>query len=153
LAVLRASGPIFRFCTPGPISGGIESAEYNFHVSHSRNHFRRYRGRRVPFSYFALPDSFSFFALLDSFLIVRGRRVRKCFALPNPFWAVPRAPSPIFKFCVPELVLGGTKGVGSSFLVLRSQTHFRRYRRRHVSFSYFVLPDSYSAVRGRQVSF
>jgi hypothetical protein len=54
--------------------------------------------------------------------------------------------SPVFLFCAPELIFGGTVGVGSFFNVLRSRTHFRRYRGRRVMFSCFALPDSYSAV-------
>jgi hypothetical protein len=41
---------------------------------------------------------------------------------------------------------GGTEGDGSRFYVLRSRTHFRRYRGRRVSFSCFARPDSFSAV-------
>jgi hypothetical protein len=37
-------------------------------------------------------------------------------------------------------------GVGSLFHVLRSRTHFRRYRVRRVPFSCFALPYSFSAV-------
>jgi hypothetical protein len=100
--------------------------------------FRRFRGRRVPFSCFACPDSFS---------------------------AVPSASGPVFKFCAPELVFGGTVGVGSRFhvlrsrtsfrqyrgvrsliLVLRAQTLFRLYRGHRVPFSCFAHSDSFSAV-------
>jgi hypothetical protein len=105
--------------------------------------FRRFRGRWVPFSYFLRPDSFS---------------------------AVPRASAPVFMFCPPELVFGGTEGVRSRFHVfvtghifggvegvrtrfhiLPSRTHFRRYRgrryrQRRVLFSCFALPDSFSVV-------
>jgi hypothetical protein len=68
-------------------------------------------------------------------------------------------------FCAPGPVFGGTDGVGSSFYVLRSRTHFqrhrghgscfhvsrsrtrfRRYRRLQVQFSCFPLPDPFSAV-------
>jgi hypothetical protein len=78
-----------------------------FHVLRALTYFRRYLGRRVSFSCFASPDSFS---------------------------AVPRASSAVFMFCVPVLIFGGTKGVGSRFHVLRSRTRFRRYRRRRVPF-------------------
>jgi hypothetical protein len=81
--------------------------------------------------------------LLDSF----GHRVRfSCLALVDSFSAVPRAPGPVFLFCSPELILGGTEGVGSRFHVLRSRTHLGRYRGRRVPFSCFVLPDSFSTV-------
>jgi hypothetical protein len=56
------------------------------------------------------------------------------------------ATDPVFLFCPPGLDFGGTEGVGSRVHVLRAMTHFWRYRGRPVSFSYFVLPDSFSAV-------
>jgi hypothetical protein len=103
-----------------------------------RTRFRQYRGRQLPFSCFAFPDSFS---------------------------AIPRALGPVFFFCAPELVFGGTVGVGSRFHVLRSRTHFggaegvgscfhvlrsqtlsRRYQGRRVPFSCFALQDTFSAV-------
>jgi hypothetical protein len=68
----------------------------------------------------------------------RGRRVPlACFALPDMFLAVPMASVPVFIFCTPGLVLGGTEGVGSRFYVLRSHTHFGRYRGCQVPFSFF----------------
>jgi hypothetical protein len=48
-----------------------------FHVLRSGTRFRRYRGRRVPFSCLALPDSFS---------------------------AVPRASAPVLMYCAPKIV-------------------------------------------------
>jgi hypothetical protein len=83
----------------------------------SRTHFQRYRGCRVPFS---------------------------CFALSNLFLTVPRVSGPVFMFCTPRLVLGGTEGVGSCFHVLLSRTHFWRYRGRGVLFYCFSLPDLFS---------
>jgi hypothetical protein len=50
-------------------------------------------------------------------------------------------------YCVPRLVFGGTKGVGSRFHVLRARTHFQRYRGRPVPFSCFARSDSFSAER------
>jgi hypothetical protein len=109
--------------------------------------FRRYRGRRVPFSYFVRPDSFS---------------------------AVSRASGPVFKICALGLIFGGTEGDGSRFMfctaglifsgtegggsrfnalrartrfhVTRARTLFRPYRGRRVMFSYFARPDSFPAV-------
>jgi hypothetical protein len=107
------------FCAPGLVFGGIEVVGSRFHVLHSRTRFRRYRGSRVPFSYFARHNSFS---------------------------SVLRASGPIFMFCAPGLVFGGTMGVGSRFHVLRSLTRFRRYRGRRVPFSCFARPESCSAV-------
>jgi hypothetical protein len=112
-------GPVFMFCAPGLIFGGTEGADYRYLVLRSRNHFQRYRARRVSFS---------------------------CFTLPNPFLAVPTAPGPVFIFCAPGLGFGGTEGVGFRFHVLRSRTRFQRYRRRLVPLSFFALPDSFSAV-------
>jgi hypothetical protein len=107
------------FCAPGLIFGDSEGVGSRFYVLRSRTHFRRCRGRQVPFS---------------------------CFTLPNPFFAVPTAAIPVFLFCAPGNILGGTDGVGSRFHVLRSRPHFRRYRGRLVSFSCFALHDSFSAV-------
>jgi hypothetical protein len=135
------------FYAPGLVFDGTEGVGSHFHVLRSRTRFQRYRGLLVPFSCFALPDSFS---------------------------AVPMAYGPIFIFCAPGLVFGGTEGVGSRFHVLRSRTryrryrglgsrfhalraqnrfrvlraraHFRRYRGRRVPFSCFTRPDSFSAV-------
>jgi hypothetical protein len=116
-AVPRASAPVFMFCAPGIIFGGLEGVGSRFHVLRYRTHFggaecvgsrlhvlrsrtcfRRNRGRRVPFSSFARPDLFS---------------------------AVPSASGPVFKFCAPRLIFRGAEGIGSLFLVLRSRTHFR----------------------------
>jgi hypothetical protein len=118
-AVTRATLPIFMLFAPGLIFGGAEGVVSRFHVLCFRTHFRRHRGRRIPFS---------------------------CFALPNSFSAVPRASNPVFMFCATRLIFSGTKGVGSRFYVLRGQNHFRRYRGRWVSFSSFALLDSYSTV-------
>jgi hypothetical protein len=107
------------FCAPGLIFGGSEGVGSPFHVLHSRTRFRRYRGRPVPFSFFALLESFS---------------------------AVPRASGPVFMFCVPGLIFGGTEGVGSCFHVLRSRTRFRRYRGRRLPFSCFAFSDPFSSV-------
>jgi len=85
----------------------------------SRTRFRRYRGRRVPFTTFALPDAFS---------------------------AFPRASRPVFKSCAPERVFGFIERVGSCFHVLRSRTCFWRYQGRWVPFTSFALPGSFSAV-------
>jgi hypothetical protein len=118
-AVPRASCPVFYFCTPGLVFSGIEGVGSRFHVLCSQTHFRRYQGRRVPFS---------------------------CFARPNWFSAIPRASNPDFIFCAPVLIFGGTEGVVSLFHVFRSWTYFRRYRGNRVQFSCFALPDSFSVV-------
>jgi hypothetical protein len=113
-AIPGATDPFFLFCALELIFGGTEGVMSRFHVLRSRTRFRRYRGRRVPFSCFALPDSFS---------------------------AVPRAWGPDFMFCAKGLIFGGSEFDGSRFHLLRSRTHFRRYRGRRVSFSCFALPD------------
>jgi hypothetical protein len=126
------------FYTPELIFGSIDSVGSRFHVLRSRTHFRRYRGRRVPFS---------------------------CFELPDPFLTVPTVSDPVFKFLAPEpvfggadgvgshfhvftlgLIFGGTEGVVSHFNVLHSWTHFRQYQRRQVSFSCFAFQDPFSAL-------
>jgi hypothetical protein len=101
------------------IFGGPEGDESRFHILCSRTSFRQYRGRWVPFS---------------------------CFALPNTFLAERIASGPVFFFYVPVLVSGGTEGVGSRFQILRPRTHFQRYRETRVPFSSFAHPDSFSAV-------
>jgi hypothetical protein len=118
-AVPRASGLVFMFCAPRLIFGGTEGVGSCFHVLRARTHFRRYRGRRVPFS---------------------------CLALSESFLAVPRASAPVFMFCAPALVFSGTEGVWSRFNVLRTRTRFRRYRGCRLPFSCFALPDTFSAV-------
>jgi hypothetical protein len=119
-AVSRASGPFFMFCASGLVFDRTEGVGSRFHVLRSRTRFRLYRGSSVPFSCFALPESFS---------------------------AVPRSSGPVFMFCAPILIFGGAECVVSRFHVLRARTHFRRYRGRRVPFSCFTLPDSISVVR------
>jgi hypothetical protein len=132
------SGPVFIVCAPELIFGGTVCVGSLFHVLHSRTHFRRYRGRRVPLS---------FFSSLTRFHRYRGTRIPySSFLLPDYFSAEPRTSGAVFMFCAPELIFRGTLGVGSLFNVLRSRTHFQRYRGRQVPFSCFALPDSYSAV-------
>jgi hypothetical protein len=124
--VPRASGIVFEFCVPELVFGGTAGIGSRFHVLRARTLFRRYRGRRFPFSCFERPNSFS--------------------TILNSFPAIPRASGPVFMFCALGLFFGGTEGVGSSFNVLRSQIHFRRCRVRRVPFSCFGRPDSFSAV-------
>jgi hypothetical protein len=69
-----------------------------------------------------------------------------CIALPDSFWAVPRALGPIFMFCAPKIVLDGTEGVGSRLHVLRSWTRFGRYQGRQIPFSCFGLLDLFRAI-------
>jgi hypothetical protein len=146
------------FCAPGLVFGGTEGVGSRFHVLRSRTRFRRYRGRRVPFSCFALPDSFSWvprasgpvFLFCDPRLVFGGTKSAASgfhvMRSRTRFWAVPSASGPVFMFCAPGLVFHGTEGVGSRFHVLRARNPFRRYRGRRVPFSCFAIPDSFSAV-------
>jgi hypothetical protein len=158
-AVPRSSCPFFMFCAPELVLGGTESVGTRFHVLRSRNRFRRYRGRRVPFSCIALPDSFSavpsasgpvFMFCTPGLVFGSNEGVSSLFhvfALPDIFSAVPGKSGPVFMFCAPGLVFCGAECVGSRFHVLRSRIHFRWYRRHRVPFSCFARPDSFSAVR------
>jgi hypothetical protein len=118
-AVPRASGPVFMFCAPRLIFGVAEGVGSRFRVFCARTRFRGYRGRWVPSS---------------------------CFALPDSFLTVPRASGPFLMFSAPRLIFGGNEGFGSRFHVLRAQTRFRRYRGCRVPFICFARPDSFSAV-------
>jgi hypothetical protein len=179
-AVPRASGSIFMFCAAGLVFGDSEGVGSRFHDLRARTRFRRYRGRRVPFSCFALPESFSavprasypvfmfcapgpvfggnegvmshlhVFCSRTRFRRYRGRRVPfSCFALPDSFSTVPRASRPVFMICAPRLIFGGTESVVSRFHVFRSRSRFRRYQGRLIPFSCFALPNSFSAVPSR----
>jgi hypothetical protein len=106
-AVTRATGLVFIFYAPRLVFSGNEGFRSYFHVLRVRTRFRPYRGRRVPFS---------------------------CFARPNSFAAVKRATGLIFLFCTPGIVFVATEGVGSRFHALRARTRFRRYRGRQVPF-------------------
>jgi hypothetical protein len=125
-AVPKTPGPIFIFCAPGLISGGTESAGFNFHVLRSQTHFRRYRGHRVSFSCFALPDSFweksrapgivSCIALPDPFSVVQKAPAPVfIFSVPDPCSTVPRESGPVFIFYAPGPIFGRTEGADSSF--------------------------------------
>jgi hypothetical protein len=83
------------FCAPGLVFGGTEGVRSRFHVLRFLTHFWRYRGPRVPFSCFALADSFS---------------------------TVPRASAPVFMFCAPGHVFDSAEGVESCFHVLRARS-------------------------------
>jgi hypothetical protein len=126
LGVSRALSPFFTFCAPGIVFDGNEGIGSHYHVLRARTHFRRYRGRRIPFS---------------------------CFVLTNSILAVPSASGPVFMFSAPRLVFDGTEGVGSLFRVLRPLTRFRRCRVCRVHFSCFARSDSFLADRGRRVPF
>jgi hypothetical protein len=138
-AVPRASGLVFMFCALGLVFSWTEGVGSRLHVLRSRNHFWRYRCRRVPFSCFARPNSFSvvrrasgpvfmFLRTRTHFWLYRGSRIPfSCFARPDSFSAVTRASGPVFMFCAPALVFCSTGSVGSRFHVLRARTHLPRY--------------------------
>jgi hypothetical protein len=69
-----------------------------------------------------------------------------CFALSNSFSTVPRVSGPVFMFYAPNLVLGGTEGALSRFHVLRSSSGLGLYRGREVPFSCFLLPNLFWAL-------
>jgi hypothetical protein len=123
---------------PVHIFSGTEGVGSRFQVLHAQTRFRRYQGLRVPFSCFALQDTFS---------------------------AERRASGLVFMFCALGLIFGGsesgryrfhvlrsvlvfdgTDGAESRFHVLRSLTHFRRYRARRLLFSCFAFSDSFLAI-------
>jgi hypothetical protein len=54
--VPSASIHVFMFDAPGLIFDVTEGVDTRFHILRSRTRFRRYRGRRVSFSCFAIPD-------------------------------------------------------------------------------------------------
>jgi hypothetical protein len=126
------------FCAPGLVFGGTEGVGSRFHVLRSRTRFRRYQGRRVPFSCFARSYSFSamsstsgpIFMFCAPVLVLRGTET----------WG------PVFMFCAPGFLFGVTEGVGSRFHVLRAPTRFRLYRGRLIPFSCFMCLDSFSAM-------
>jgi hypothetical protein len=97
-AILRALSLVFMFIAPELIFGGNDGVRSHFHVLRPRTHFRWCGGRWVPFSRFARQNS---------------------------FLSVSTTPGPVFIFCTPGLVFGGSEGVGSRFHVSCSRTHFR----------------------------
>jgi hypothetical protein len=120
LTVPRASGPIFMLCTHGHVFDGTERVKCRFHDLQSQTRFRRYSGR--PLLFYVLRSR-------TRFRRCGGRRVPfSCFALPDSFSALPRASGPVSMVCAPGLVFDGSSAVGSHFHALRSRTRFRRYR-------------------------
>jgi hypothetical protein len=116
--VMRVSGPSFMFCAHGHIFGNTEGIGSRFHVLRARTHFRRCRGRGSRFHVFRARSHFQRY---------RGRGVPfSFFPLPDSFSVIPSASVPVFMFCTPILVFGGTEEVGTRFHVFRARTHFRR---------------------------
>jgi hypothetical protein len=137
--VPRAPGPVFIFWAPRIVWCGTDSVGFRFHVLRSPTRFGLYRGRRVHFSCFALPDSFGAIPSAPGLIVMfcvpptcfghyRGLQVHfSCFALPYSFGVITRAPGPVLMFCGPS--------------TLRSRTRLGRYRGRRVQCSCFVLPE------------
>jgi hypothetical protein len=143
---------VFMFCAPKLVFDGTGGVRSRFHVLRSRTRYRRRGGRRVPFSCFALPESFSAVPRVSgsvSMLCSHGhlfgstmgvgccfhvlrphthfRQVPfSCIAFPYSFSAVARASGSVFKFCAHGHVFSSREGVGSCFHVLCPRTHFRR---------------------------
>jgi hypothetical protein len=156
--VPRTSGPVCLFYALELIFGGTEGTGSRFHIFCSRAHFGRSRWRRVPFSCFALLDSFSTVSRVSGVVFI--------LALSDSFWSIPRASGPVFMFYASRPVLGGTEGVGSRILYFALLESFRtvpralgsvfilcapgpilgRYRGCRVLFLCFVLPASFSTV-------
>jgi hypothetical protein len=144
-AVPRALALIFMFCAPGLVSRGSEGVGSHFHVLSSRTRFRHTKG--VGSLFYAPELIFGGTADVGSrFHVLRSRTCFRrcggcqvlfsCLALPDSFSAVQRASGPVFMFCAPGLVFGGSEDVGSRFHVLRSRTRFRRFRGRRPVFMF-----------------
>jgi hypothetical protein len=106
-AVSRATGPFFKFCAPRQVSDGTAGIGSRFQVLRSRTQFCGTKGIG------------SRFEVLRDMILFRRYRGRwpsfSCFELPNTFSTVPRASAPVFMFCTPELIFGGTAVIGSRF--------------------------------------
>jgi hypothetical protein len=111
LAVRRLLGPVFMFCALGQFFGENKGVGCHFHVLRSRSRFQRYRGRRVPFSSFALPDSFS--------EVPRALGPVFMFFAPGLVFGAIECVRPVFLFCALVLIFG-TAGIGFRFQVFRS---------------------------------
>jgi hypothetical protein len=109
LVLPRASVPVFMFCVPGLIFGGIEGVGSRLNVLRARTRYRRYLGRPVLISCFAISEMFSAMPSASGHVFM--------FSTPRMISAITRAKGPVFMFCVSGLVFGGTESVGSRFHV------------------------------------
>jgi hypothetical protein len=64
-----------------------------------------------------------------------------CIVLPHSFPAVPRVSGPVFIFCAPGYVFGGTECVGSRFHVMRARTCFSAVPRATGPVFMFCAPE------------
>jgi hypothetical protein len=136
----RASGPVFIFCAPGQVFGGSDGVVSLFLFCAPGLVLGGTEGVN-PIFMFCPPR------LVFGGAGAEGVGVPfSCFALPNSFSAVPRSSGAVFWFCAPALFFGVTEGVGSGFHDLRCRARFRRYRGRLVPFTCNELPNSFSAV-------
>jgi hypothetical protein len=103
----------------------------------SRAHFRRYRGRPLPFSCFVLLDLFS--------VVPRVQGPDLMFCASVTVFDDTKGVASGFHVCTPGLVFDGTEGFCSRFHVLCSQTCFWRCGGRRHRFSCFALPEYFSA--------
>jgi hypothetical protein len=108
-AVPSASGPVLILYVPRIIFDGTEGVGSRLNVLRSQTRFRRYRGRRVPFSCLAprlifggtegVGSRFQILCSLTRFQQYRWRQVPfSCLACPDSFSTVPRVSGPIFMF-------------------------------------------------------
>jgi hypothetical protein len=144
------------FCAPRLIFGVTEGVGSHFQVLRARTHFRRYRGRPIPFSCFTIPNMFFavpsvsdpvfMFCAPGLVFVPRATGPVFMFCAPGLVCGGTEASGPVFKFCAPRHIFGGTEGVVSYFHVLRVRTHFWRKRECRVPFSCFALPESCPAV-------
>jgi hypothetical protein len=56
VSVFMFCATVFVFCAPRVVSHDTEGVESRFHILRSLTRFKRFRGRRDPFSSFARPD-------------------------------------------------------------------------------------------------
>jgi hypothetical protein len=132
-AITRASGPVLMFCAPILIFGGTEGADTHFLILRAQTHFGGSEGVGIRFHVFRARPCFRRY---------RGRRHQfSCIARPDSVSTVPMASCPVFMFCAPGLVFGGTEGGMSRFHVLRARTRFRLYRGRQLPFLSFARSD------------
>jgi hypothetical protein len=107
------------FCAPGLVFDGTEGVCSYFHVLRARTHFRRYRGRQVPFIKFCAPE------------LIFGGTEGVCSRVH-----VLRARTHFRRYRGPQL----------PFSYFATQTHFWRYRGRRVLFQCLARPDSFPMV-------
>jgi hypothetical protein len=143
-AVHRASGPVFIFCSTDIVWGITEGVGSRFHVLRSPTLFWLYRGHRVQFSCFALPESFR--------AVLRASDPVFMFCVPDPFWAVLGMPCQVFFFYALGLFWGGFEGASSHFHVLCSPDPFWAVPRASGPILMFCVPRPILGCTGGVVS-